>query len=319
MKKILVTGGAGFIGSNLIDHLIFSDNCQVTCIDNFDNYYSPTIKSENIKQLNSHKNFKMIQGSILDPLSLRKIDEIDSIIHLAAKAGVRPSISNLKEYERVNIDGTRVMLEFAKSRNIRNFIFSSSSSVYGVNPDTPWNESHRTIPISPYAKTKCSCEAIGEFYSKSYGIKFLALRLFTVYGLRQRPDLAISKFFTAIMNNSPITVYGSGESIRDYTHVNDIIRGISAALEYDGSLFEIINLASNSPVKLKFLIKQIESITGKKAYLNYLPDQHGDVPITYADISKAEKLLQYKPIVSLNEGLKSYFETNYIEHTNSQQ
>lgn len=305
MRHILVTGGAGFIGSNLITELL--KNFKVTAIDNFDDFYSRQQKELNLKPLLKKENFCFIQGDIRQNTDLEKASGIDIIIHLAAKAGVRPSIKNPILYQDVNVSGTQTLLEFAKSREIKQFIFASSSSVYGINEHVPWNEEEKLLPISPYASTKLSGEMLGHVYSKLYGIRFLALRFFTVYGPGQRPDLAIHKFFKSILNDHPIPVFGDGTTSRDYTYVSDTVKGVIAAIDYDKSDFEIINLGNHKTVTLTQLIEAIEEICGKRAVIERLPEQPGDVPRTYADIFKAEKLLDYRPSTSLQDGLKNFY------------
>jgi UDP-glucuronate 4-epimerase len=238
----------------------------------------------------------------------QQLDEhYDAIIHVAAKAGVLPSIKDPIGYEDTNVKGTLHLLEFARKRQIKQFVFCSSSSVYGVNPKTPWHESDPVLlPISPYASTKVAGELCGYTYAHLYNIRFIALRLFTVYGPRQRPDLAIHKFAKKILQNEPITMYGDGSTLRDYTNVADIVRGITAALHYSGSMYEIINLGNNNPVNLSELIAGIEKSLNKKAIIEKLPEQPGDVPVTFADIQKAGRLLGYHPQVSLQDGLDEF-------------
>jgi len=308
MKNILITGGAGFIGSNLIKKLLSTNKYNVVCIDNFDDFYSLKQKDLNISSFKDHENFTLIRGDIRNLQDLEKAGKIDVIVHLAAKAGVRPSILDPILYQDVNVSGTQNLLEFARKNDIKQFVFASSSSVYGVNENVPWHENERLLPISPYASTKLSGEMLGHVYSHLYGIRFIALRFFTVYGPGQRPDLAIHKFFKSILNNTPIPVFGDGSTSRDYTFVTDTIQGIEAAIEYSGSEFEIINLGNHQTVTLKGLIEAIENICEKKAIINRLPNQPGDVSQTYADIAKAEKLLGYKPQVKLEEGLSSFLE-----------
>jgi UDP-glucuronate 4-epimerase len=207
----------------------------------------------------------------------------------------------------VNVSGTQTLLEFAKSREIKQFVFASSSSVYGINENVPWNEEEKLLPISPYASTKLSGEMLGHVYSQLYGIRFLALRFFTVYGPGQRPDLAIHKFFKSILNGDPIPVYGDGSTSRDYTFVQDTVKGVIAAIDYQDSDFEIINLGNHKTVTLAQLIDAVEEVCGKKAIINRLPEQPGDVPRTFADIAKAQKLLNYHPSTGLNEGLRAFY------------
>ena len=313
MKHIFVTGGAGFIGSNLIRSLL--QNYRVTTIDNFDDFYSRKQKELNLKSLLAHNNFAFIEGDIRNDQDLEKAKDVDVIIHLAAKAGVRPSIKNPILYQDVNVSGTQTLLEFARRRGIKQFVFASSSSVYGINENVPWNEEEKLLPISPYASTKLSGEMLGHVYSKLYGIRFLALRFFTVYGPGQRPDLAIHKFFRSILNDEPIPVFGDGSTSRDYTFVQDTVKGVMAAVEYDKSDFEIINLGNHKTVTLAELITAIENKCGKKAVISRLPEQPGDVPRTYADIAKAETLLNYHPATTLNDGLQSFYDW-YIKNSN---
>lgn len=308
MKKILVTGGAGFIGSNLISNLLLDNQNIVTCLDNLDSFYPVEQKLNNIQPFLQHPDFEFIEGDIRSKHDLNKINEVSVIIHLAAKAGVRPSISDPASYLDVNVNGTKNLLDFAASRGITQFVFASSSSVYGVSPNVPWTEQEELIPISPYASTKLMGEMLGETFANQYGIRFLALRFFTVYGAAQRPDLAIHKFFKAIAAGMPLTLYGDGSTGRDYTHVTDIIDGIIAAIDYDKSNFEILNIGNNHTISLHQLVEAIENCLGKKAIIERLPEQDGDVPLTYADISKAKALLNYYPKTKLADGLNAFRE-----------
>lgn len=311
MKNYVITGGAGFIGSNLIAKL-FRDqpDAHIICIDNFDPFYSIEVKHANIQPFADSPNFRLIQKDLAFTSAKDLVElipeKIDVIIHLAAKAGVRPSISNPLAYQQANVIGLQNMLDFAKNKGIRQFVFASSSSVYGVNKHFPWKEDEQLLPISPYASTKLSGEMQGHVYSHLFGIRFIALRFFTVYGPGQRPDLAIHKFTKAILRGEPITMYGDGSTSRDYTFVNDTVQGVIAASEYTGSDFEILNLGNNYAITLKELIAAIEKVTGKKAIIEHHPDQPGDVPKTFADISKAKSLLGYNPSTKLEEGLKIF-------------
>lgn len=307
-KRILVTGAAGFIGSNLSRSLLQSGRYQVIGLDNFDDFYSREQKEKNLAPFISHEDFRFAEADIRNIDQLLALEDINVIVHLAAKAGVRPSIQNPILYQEVNVAGTQNLLEFARQRNIRQFVFASSSSVYGINENVPWNEEEKLIPISPYASTKLSCEMLGHVYSHLYGIRFLALRFFTVYGPAQRPDLAIHKFFNSILKGQPIPVFGDGSTSRDYTFVNDTIRGIEAAINYEQSQFEIINLGNHQTITLSELILAIERICGKKAIIDRQPEQPGDVPQTYADITKAQKLLNYHPSTNLETGLLAFYE-----------
>lgn len=309
MKKILVTGGAGFIGSTLVEKLLNENTWEVYCLDCFDTFYDPHVKRKNISSALLNKNFRLLEGDIRDIDFLEKVftTKFDAIVHIAARAGVRPSIENPFLYEDVNIKGTVNLLEKAKEHNIKQFVFASSSSVYGVNPRIPWSEDDQVLnPISPYAATKVSCELLGHTYAHLYKIRFIALRFFTVFGPRQRPDLAIHKFFKLISNDIPIPFYGDGTTSRDYTFVQDIVQGIRNAVDYDSSFYEVINLGNSRSITLHELISAIENTVGKKAVLDKLPNQPGDVPVTYANVTKAKKLLNYSPITSLEEGLEEF-------------
>lgn len=309
MKKILITGGAGFVGSNLVDSLIKDPQIKITCLDNFDPFYDPEVKKNNIKLHLKNPNYKLVEADIrnINQLKTKLTDHYDIIIHLAAKVGVKPSISNPVTYTEVNVNGTQNMLELARELKCKKFILASSSSVYGVNPHIPWNEEdHVLLPISPYAATKISGELLGHVYSHLFDFQFIGLRLFTVYGPRQRPDLVIHKFTKLIFEDKPINIYGNGKTKRDYTYVDDIVSGIISALDYSGSQYEIINLGNNKPVELAQLIVLLEEVLGKKATINKLPEQRGDVPQTYADIGKAKSLLEYCPKTDLVSGLKKF-------------
>ncbi len=307
MKHILVTGGAGFIGSHLIKSILSANQYRITCIDNFDDFYPRRQKELNIEPFLDNANFTLLEGDIRNYNDLQKAENIDTIIHLAAKAGVRPSILNPILYQDVNISGTQNLLEFAREHQIKQFIFASSSSTYGVNENVPWREDEKLLPISPYASTKLSGEMLGHVYSHLYGIRFLALRFFTVYGPSQRPDLAIHKFFKSILKGEPIPVYGDGSTSRDYTYVEDTVQGIIAAMDYDKSNFEIINLGNRKTITLTELINAIEETCGQKAIINRLPEQPGDVPQTFANISKAQKLLGYNPETDIKDGLQTFY------------
>ena len=310
-KHYLITGGAGFIGNHLVRALLSDEDLFITIIDNFDPFYSRAIKLLNTKDFEKHQQIVLFDRDLDDLTSseLQKIltQKVDVIIHLAAKAGVRPSINNPLAYQRTNILGTQMLLDFAKQTGVKQFVFASSSSVYGVNENLPWTENERLQPISPYAMTKLSGEMAGHVFSSLYGIRFIALRFFTVYGPSQRPDLAIHKFIKSILTNQPITMYGDGSTSRDYTYVDDIVKGIVSAITYDKSWFEIINLGNNYAVSLKELIANIEQITGSKARIDKQPEQLGDVPRTFADISKAKELLNYQPTTKLQDGLKNFY------------
>ncbi|MEM6763568.1 MAG: GDP-mannose 4,6-dehydratase [Bacteroidota bacterium] len=304
-KYALVTGGAGFIGSHLVENLL-NLGWKVTVIDNFDPFYDQTIKRQNISGFIDHPNLTFIHADIREKSSFEDelADQYDVIVHLAAKAGVRPSLENPVSYEEVNVKGTQVLLELAREMGIKQFVHASSSSVYGVNPNVPWREADSVLlPISPYAGTKVSNELMGHVYSHLFDIRFIALRFFTVFGPRQRPDLAIHKFAKKILAGEEIPVFGDGTSRRDYTYVGDIVQGIMGAIAYADSSYEIINLGNSQTVSLSEMISGIEEVFGVKAKINRLPMQPGDVPQTFADVSKANKLLGYKPTTGFKEGL----------------
>ncbi len=307
-KNILITGGAGFIGSHLIDFLMATNEYSITCVDNFDNFYDPELKRKNIKPHINNADFKLIEADITDKNLFEKLDgHYDIVVHLAAKAGVRPSIKDPVLYQHVNVVGLQNILEIAKLKFVKQFVFGSSSSVYGINPNYPWKESDTDLmPVSPYASSKIAGEWLGKTYSQLYGMRFIALRFFTVYGPRQRPDLAINNFTRKINTGEPINFFGDGNTFRDYTFVKDTVDGIVSAMKYDKSNFEIINLGNNNPVTLSQLVSTIEKVLDKKAILNKLPEQEGDVPVTCADISKAQQLLNYNPQIKLEDGLKQF-------------
>ncbi len=305
---VLVTGGAGFIGSHVVDSLLKSGH-SVTVLDNFDDFYDRSRKERNIAHQRTEPRWRLVEADLRDAeaLNTQLDDRYDVIIHLAAKAGVRPSIEQPIAYQEVNVRGTQNLLEFARLHGNPRFVFASSSSVYGVNPRVPWSEEDFVLqPISPYASTKVSGELLGHVYSHLYGIQFLALRFFTVYGPRQRPDLAIHKFAHLITAGKPIPVFGDGSTRRDYTYVDDIVKGIRAAADYDGSRYEVINLGNNQTVTLLEMIRGLEDALGRKARNDWQPEQPGDVPQTWADVSRAGRLLGYAPTTPYAEGVRKF-------------
>ncbi len=314
MKKILVTGGAGFIGSHLIDRLLL-DGFEVVNVDNFNDFYDPIIKENNIAGHLKYSNlYTLIREDITkkDFLYQRlKKHSIDAIIHLAARAGVRPSIDDPAQYYFDNVIGTQNILDYAKDNKINKLILASSSSVYGNNKKVPFAETDPVEkPISPYAATKKTNELQAFTYHHLYGLNIILLRFFTVYGPRQRPDLAIFKFSNLIIQGQTIPFYGDGSSARDYTYIDDIVQGILSSLNYlktKASVYEIINIGNNKPISLIDLVKVIESTLNKKVNLEKLPIQNGDVNITYADISKAEKLLDYKVNMNFRQGIQNFY------------
>ena len=308
MSHVLVTGGAGFIGSHLVDSLL-RDGFRVTAIDNFDPFYDRSLKLANVAQHRDSSSWRLVEGDIRDAALLRALPgDIDVIAHLAAAAGVRPSIADPVRYQEINVGGTQNLLELARERGIRQFVFGSSSSVYGVNPHVPWSEEDHVLPISPYASTKISGELLGHVYAHLHGIRFIALRLFTVYGPRQRPDLAIHKFMKLMLAGEPIPLYGDGSTRRDYTYVGDIVTGLRAAIAYERTPFEIINLGNNHAVSLRELVHELEGVLGVSARIEPRPEQPGDVSQTWASIDKAKRLLGYAPATLLADGLRLFAE-----------
>lgn len=303
----LVTGGAGFIGSHLVDSLI-RDGHEVTVLDNFDPFYPRAIKDAHVARHAGNPRYHLAEIDLRDAAALESLaGPFDAIVHLAAKAGVRPSIEDPIGYQETNVRGTQNLLEMARRRNVRQFVFASSSSVYGVNPRVPWREEDHVLqPISPYASTKVSGELLGHVYSHLYGIRFVALRFFTVYGPRQRPDLAIHKFAKLMAEGKPVPMFGDGSTRRDYTFVDDIVAGVRAAIDYAGSPYEVINLGNNQTVSLREMIEGLEGALGMKAEIERLPMQAGDVPQTWADVSKAGALLGYAPTTPYQEGVRKF-------------
>ena len=310
----MLTGCAGFIGSHTLDRLL-ADGHQVIGVDNFDPFYDRSLKNANIAAHADHSDFELLEADLAESETYRKLNFLngdqpfDAIIHLAAKAGVRPSIEDPVGYQRANVIATQNLLEFAKEQGIQQFVFASSSSVYGVNPNVPWREDDHVLqPISPYASTKVSCELMGHVYSQLYGIRVLGLRFFTVYGPRQRPDLAINKFVRLIEAGEPIPVFGDGSTRRDYTFIEDIVTGIIGSLHYQGSNYEVINLGNDQTVTLSEMIETIETVMAKKAVINYLPEQPGDVPQTWADVSYAKELFDYTTSTLFKEGVTQFYQ-----------
>ena len=305
--KVLVTGGAGFIGSHLVEALLAVGH-TVSVIDNFNDFYDPRIKSKNLE-------------SVLARINLRKIDILnrdavfsafdegrpDAVVHLAARAGVRPSVQHPELYIATNINGTFHLLEAARQYGVNRFVFASSSSVYGASPVTPFREDQvLTQTLSPYASTKLAGEQLCSCYSYLYKIRVVCLRFFTAYGPRQRPDLAIHKFTNLIHHGKPIDVYGDGSARRDFTYIDDIVQGVVASIGYNAAQFDIFNLGENETIELRDVITEIEDALGKKATVNTLPPIPGDMPATHADISKARSLLNYAPKTGIRTGVRRF-------------
>jgi UDP-glucuronate 4-epimerase len=312
MSTILVTGGAGFIGSHLCERLL-SDGSKVICLDNFDSFYDPNIKIKNVERMTKKfpDLFELVTGDIRNPEHLKGIfqkTKVDFAVHLAARAGVRPSIADPLLYQDVNIRGTIVLLEACKEHGIQNFIFASSSSVYGENQRVPFTEKDLDIqPISPYGATKRAGELLCYFYHHLYGMNIACLRIFTAYGPRQRPEMAIHKFTCFIDQGEKIPIYGDGSSRRDYTFIDDLIDGILGVIHYHKG-FEIYNLGESQTTSLRELIQLIEEALSKKANTEMLEPQPGDVSVTYADITKAKRILKYHPKVKMKEGIQRFVE-----------
>jgi UDP-glucuronate 4-epimerase len=308
--RLLVTGGAGFIGSHLTDSLL-RDGHEVTVLDNFDSFYDRALKERNIHAHRTHPKWRLVEQDLRDPAALDKhlTGPYDAIVHLAAKAGVRPSIEDPLTYQDVNVRGTQNLLELARRLQVPQFIFASSSSVYGVNPRVPWSEDDAVLqPISPYASTKVSGELLGHVYSHLYGIRFIALRFFTVYGPRQRPDLAIHKFARLISERRQVPLFGDGSTRRDYTYIDDVVAGLRAALHYEDSRYEIVNLGNNQTVTLLEMVRCLEHVLGIDANIAWLPEQPGDVPQTWANVEKARRLLAYQPHTRFEDGVARFAE-----------
>ena len=307
--QILVTGGAGFIGSHLVERLLATGH-MVAILDDFNDFYDPRIKHANIAGF--AKDVAVHRVDLRDDASVRNLfhrEKFEVIVHLAARAGVRPSIQHPQLYYDTNVTGTLHLLEATRVKGVKRFIFASSSSVYGASKIVPFSEDqHLTQTLSPYAATKIAGEFLCSTYSHLYQLRVVALRYFTVYGPRQRPDLAIHQFTRRIHAGQPIEQFGDGTTRRDYTYIDDVIQGTMAALYYEGPRFDIFNLGESETIQLKDLIVAIENALGKKAKINQLPEQPGDMPLTCADISKARKLLGYNPTTGLTNGLPTFID-----------
>jgi UDP-glucuronate 4-epimerase len=305
--KVLVTGGAGFIGSHLVERLL-RDGHDAAILDDFNDFYDPKIKRANIAAV--AKEIRLHDVDLRDAEKVKNVfqnEKFDAVFHLAARAGVRPSIQQPQLYYDANVSGTLHLLEAARSAGADRFIFASSSSVYGAAKKVPFSEDENlTQTLSPYAASKIAGEFLCSTYSHLYEMRVVALRYFTVYGARQRPDLAIHQFTRKIHSGEPIDQFGDGTTRRDYTYIDDIIQGTVAALNYDGPRFDVFNLGENDTIQLKDLIAAIENALGKKAKINRLSEQPGDMPLTCADISKARKLLGYNPKTKFGDGLPRF-------------
>lgn len=312
MKNILITGGAGFIGSHLVDRLLGEGGWRITVVDDFNDFYDPAIKRENARVRLGNPDYKLVEADIRNPEALARAfaeTDFDCIVHLAARAGVRPSLKEPRLYVETNINGTLNLLELARTHGVKQFVFGSSSSVYGMNSKVPFSEDDPIFnPISPYAATKASGELICHSYAHLYDMRIVCLRFFTVYGARQRPDLAIHKFAKLISTGKPIPVFGDGSTRRDYTYVDDIIAGVRAAIDYQQSNYEVVNLGESRTVKLSELISLLEKALDRHAEIDWQPPQPGDVPQTFADITKARRLLDYNPQTQIEAGIAKFVE-----------
>jgi len=308
MAVFLVTGGAGFIGSSLADKLLELGH-KVVAIDNFDPYYERAIKERNIKKSLSNKNYVFVEGDIRDTDLVKKIIEenkIEKVFHIAARAGVRFSVKDPYSYHDLNVNGTLSMLKACIATKIKRIVFASSSSVYGVQKDLPITEKHPTNPISPYGASKLACEAFCHSFSNVFNIPIISLRYFSVYGPRQRPDMAIRKFTKAIINEEEITIYGDGNQTRDFTFVADVVDATIKAVE--SNAVGVFNIGSGTRITVNELIKLLETTLNKKAKIKHVDPQKGDVPDTLADVSKAQQILGYKPTVKIKKGIKLFYE-----------
>lgn len=311
--RIVLTGGAGFIGSHVAEVLLRRE-AKLTIIDNFDDFYSRALKEANLEQIRRVGQLEFCEVDICETDKLRRVVNLvkpNVVIHFAARAGVRPSLKEPAKYERINVSGTRNLLELTVNSKLERFLFASSSSVYGGSARVPFREDELNLaPISPYAVTKLCGERLCETYAKARGISIIALRLFSVYGPRQRPDLAIHKFTDLLLTGGPLPIFGDGTAARDYTHVDDIVSGVLAALDYkcQARPYEVFNLGRSSPVRIIDLVRLLEDATGKNAILERTDGQDGELVLTCADISKSKRLLNYAPTIQLKEGLKSFYQ-----------
>jgi UDP-glucuronate 4-epimerase len=312
MKNILVTGGAGFIGSHLVDRLLAEGVWRVTVVDDFNDFYAPDVKRANVREHLQNAAYSLYQADIRDGARLAEIfrtEKFEAIVHLAARAGVRPSLAEPQLYAETNVNGTLNLLELARAHEVKQFVFGSSSSVYGINAKVPFSEDDPIRqPISPYAATKGAGELLCHAYAHLYGIRSVCLRFFTVYGARQRPDLAIHKFAKLITEGRPIPVFGDGTTRRDYTYIDDIIAGVRASVDYAGSDYEVFNLGESQTVELRELIALLEKELDAHAIIDRQPLQPGDVPQTFADVAKARRLLGYNPQTKIEDGIKRFVE-----------
>jgi UDP-glucuronate 4-epimerase len=309
-RHVLVTGGAGFIGSTLVDRLLASGEWAVTVADEFNDFYDPALKRRNLAAHAGDPDFRLVEGDLADERAAARAFEgasYDAVVHLAARAGVRPSLVDPMLYQRANVEATYRMLDLARATAVPRFVFGSSSSVYGVRSRVPFLESDPVgHPASPYAATKLAGEAACHVYSHLYGMRVVCLRFFTVYGPRQRPDLAIRKFAELMAAGRPIPLFGDGTTSRDYTYVDDIVDGVVAALSYDATPYEVVNLGGERPIALVDLVRTIARTIGVEPEIEWRPEQPGDVPRTSASVERARELFGYAPKVPLEEGIRRF-------------
>jgi len=316
-KHVLITGGAGFIGSHLADALL-KTNHKISIIDNFDDFYEPIIKQKNIQAISKNPNVQIFYEDLrnISSISALKGCKIDSIFHLASKAGVRKSIELSEIYRENNIESSIALFKFAKENNIKQIIMASSSSVYGNHTEQPWHENLTELnPLSPYAQNKLECERLGQQFASANQNQFIALRFFSVFGPRMRPDLAMHRFTKKILNNDPIDLYGSGKSYRDYTYVGDIVAGAIASMNYAKPGFEVFNLGYGKKVTLNEMLSELENIIGKHGNYRHIPLLKEESFGTWSDSSKAKQLLNYNPKTDLHKGLEAFFEWYQTENS----
>ena len=307
---ILVTGGAGFIGSHLIERLLAESQHSIVCLDNFNDYYDPKFKRQNVEAFAGNTRVTVVEQSFCEPpamLELFKTHRFEQVIHLGAYAGVRPSVQNPFVYQESNVRGTLVLLEAARAYPVQRFVFSSSSTVYGRGAAVPFGEDQPLgVPMSPYGATKRAAEILGLTYLDLHAVPFVCVRPFSVYGPRLRPDLAMTIFTAAIAAGKTLPLFGDGSIRRDFTHVHDICSGILAAATAEKVVGQMINLGHSEPIEMRRLIAMLEAAIGRSANIERLPETPGDMPVTFADLSKAKRLLGYEPRVPIEEGVKEY-------------